>query len=68
MPRPTAALPCVSAYGPVFANFGSATIELLSIPGAYSVYGKSVTDACNGWEDTEAVLRQLAEAVKARRG
>jgi len=31
------------------------------------VYGKSVTDACIGWEDTEVVLRQLADAVKARR-
>nr|WP_024967473.1 3-deoxy-7-phosphoheptulonate synthase AroG [Pantoea sp. IMH] len=32
------------------------------------VYGKSVTDACIGWEDTEKVLRQLSAAVKARRG
>ena len=32
------------------------------------VYGKSVTDACIGWEDTVKVLRQLADAVKARRG
>ncbi|MEI2265304.1 3-deoxy-7-phosphoheptulonate synthase AroG [Erwinia sp. CGal63] len=32
------------------------------------VYGKSVTDGCIGWDDTETVLRQLAEAVKARRG
>jgi len=32
------------------------------------VYGKSVTDACIGWDDTETVLRQLAAAVKARRG
>ena len=32
------------------------------------VYGKSVTDACIGWEDTETLLRQLADAVKARRG
>ncbi|WP_034943584.1 3-deoxy-7-phosphoheptulonate synthase AroG [Erwinia oleae] len=32
------------------------------------VYGKSVTDACIGWEDTEKVLRQLAQAVQARRG
>ncbi|HBV39554.1 MAG TPA: 3-deoxy-7-phosphoheptulonate synthase [Erwinia sp.] len=32
------------------------------------VYGKSVTDGCIGWEDTETVLRQLAQAVKARRG
>lgn len=32
------------------------------------VYGQSVTDACIGWEDTEKVLRQLADAVKTRRG
>jgi len=32
------------------------------------VYGKSVTDACIGWEDTDKVLRQLAAAVKQRRG
>ncbi|MFE8154076.1 3-deoxy-7-phosphoheptulonate synthase AroG [Brenneria goodwinii] len=31
------------------------------------VYGKSVTDACIGWEDTEVLLRQLATAVRARR-
>ena len=32
------------------------------------VYGKSITDACIGWDDTDALLRQLANAVKARRG
>ena len=32
------------------------------------VYGKSITDACIGWEDTDTLLRQLANAVKARRG
>src|SRR5471030_178734 len=32
------------------------------------VYGQSVTDACIGWEDTEVLLRSLANAVKARRG
>ncbi|TXH65600.1 MAG: 3-deoxy-7-phosphoheptulonate synthase AroG [Tolumonas sp.] len=32
------------------------------------VRGQSVTDACIGWDDTEYLLRQLAEAVKARRG
>ncbi|MTD40642.1 3-deoxy-7-phosphoheptulonate synthase AroG [Erwinia sp. CPCC 100877] len=32
------------------------------------IYGKSVTDACIGWDDTDALLRQLAAAVKARRG
>ncbi|CCG86655.1 3-deoxy-7-phosphoheptulonate synthase AroG [Erwinia piriflorinigrans] len=31
------------------------------------VYGMSVTDGCIGWEDTETVLRQLAQAVKRRR-
>lgn len=30
-------------------------------------YGKSVTDACIGWEDTEAVLKILSESVSARR-
>lgn len=36
--------------------------------GAPLVYGQSVTDACIGWEDTDRVLRQLASAVKTRRG
>jgi 3-deoxy-7-phosphoheptulonate synthase len=30
-------------------------------------YGGSVTDACIGWDATEGVLRELAEAVRARR-
>lgn len=30
-------------------------------------YGKSVTDGCIGWEDSEKILYQLAEAVKRRR-
>lgn len=30
-------------------------------------YGCSITDACIGFEDTEAVLQNLADAVKARR-
>ncbi|HJW23885.1 MAG TPA: 3-deoxy-7-phosphoheptulonate synthase AroG [Rhodocyclaceae bacterium] len=30
-------------------------------------YGQSVTDACIGWEDSVAVLEQLAAAVRARR-
>lgn len=32
------------------------------------IYGKSVTDACIGWQDTEILLRQLAAAVRARHG
>ncbi|AIA70335.1 phospho-2-dehydro-3-deoxyheptonate aldolase, Phe-sensitive [Pectobacterium atrosepticum SCRI1043] len=31
------------------------------------VYGRSVTDACISWEDTESLLRQLASAVRERR-
>ena len=30
-------------------------------------YGVSITDACIGWDDTVAVLDQLATAVKKRR-
>lgn len=30
-------------------------------------YGQSITDACIGWDDTEKVLRELSEAIKARR-
>ena len=31
------------------------------------VYGQSITDACLGWEQTEGVLTELADAVRARR-
>lgn len=30
-------------------------------------YGQSITDACIDWDDTDKVLRQLADAVAARR-
>ncbi len=30
-------------------------------------YGKSITDACLGWDDSVQVLRELAAAVRARR-
>jgi 3-deoxy-7-phosphoheptulonate synthase len=30
-------------------------------------YGKSITDACIGWDDSEAVLQVLAEGIRARR-
>lgn len=30
-------------------------------------YGKSITDSCLGWDDSEGVLESLAEAVSARR-
>lgn len=37
------------------------------ITGQEPVYGQSITDACIGWPDTEAVLNNLASAVRARR-
>ena len=37
------------------------------VPGAL-VYGKSITDACLGWDDSLQSLGELAAAVKARRG
>ena len=30
-------------------------------------YGKSITDACLGWEDSQALLDELAAAVRTRR-
>ncbi|HMN20375.1 MAG TPA: 3-deoxy-7-phosphoheptulonate synthase [Ottowia sp.] len=30
-------------------------------------YGKSITDACIGWEGSQLILRTLADAVRARR-
>jgi len=36
-------------------------------PGKPLEYGQSITDACIGWEDTEPLLRGLADAVRARR-
>jgi 3-deoxy-7-phosphoheptulonate synthase len=37
------------------------------VPGRPLEYGKSVTDACLGWEDSTLVLDTLAEAVRQRR-
>jgi len=31
------------------------------------VYGQSITDACMAWENTDVLLRELAEAVRQRR-
>jgi 3-deoxy-7-phosphoheptulonate synthase len=36
-------------------------------PGRTLTYGQSITDACLGWSDTVPVLRELADAVRARR-
>jgi len=30
-------------------------------------YGVSITDGCIGWEETESLLQQLADAVRSRR-
>ncbi len=36
-------------------------------PGEPLEYGKSITDACIGWDDTVPVLETLADAVRTRR-
>ena len=36
-------------------------------PGKPLTYGQSITDACMGWDRTESVLSNLADAVKKRR-
>ncbi len=36
-------------------------------PGSNLEYGKSITDACLGWDDSVGVLEHLAAAVRARR-
>ncbi|MFW5450263.1 MAG: 3-deoxy-7-phosphoheptulonate synthase [Methylophagaceae bacterium] len=35
--------------------------------GADLVYGQSITDACMAWDNSEVLLRELAEAVRQRR-
>lgn len=37
------------------------------LPGKELVYGQSITDACIGWEETTPLLKELADAVRARR-
>jgi 3-deoxy-7-phosphoheptulonate synthase len=37
------------------------------VPGKPLVYGQSITDACMGWDDSEATLRVLADAVRLGR-
>ena len=36
-------------------------------PGKPLVYGQSITDPCLGWDDSETLIRELADAVSARR-
>ncbi len=37
-------------------------------PGVELTYGQSITDACIGWDATDGMLRELADAVRQRRG
>ena len=37
------------------------------VAGEPLTYGQSITDACIGWDDTETVMAELAEAVLSRR-
>jgi 3-deoxy-7-phosphoheptulonate synthase len=50
-------------------------IESFLLPGRQDLgkdvaleFGKSITDPCLGWDETVAVLRELAAAVRSRRG
>ena len=38
------------------------------VSGQALTYGQSITDPCINWEDTESLLRELATAVRLRRG
>jgi 3-deoxy-7-phosphoheptulonate synthase len=38
------------------------------VDGKALVYGQSITDACIDWAETEGLLRELAAAVRGRRG
>jgi 3-deoxy-7-phosphoheptulonate synthase len=37
------------------------------VPGKALTYGMSITDGCLGWDDSRALLEELAEAVRKRR-
>jgi 3-deoxy-7-phosphoheptulonate synthase len=37
------------------------------VPGKALTFGQSITDPCIGWDDSVALLDELAAAVKARR-
>lgn len=53
----------------VESNLVEGSQKLVVGPGAAEglEYGKSITDKCANWEDTEKMLSQLARAVQARR-
>ena len=38
------------------------------VPGKQLVYGQSITDGCVDWAETHTMLKELAAAVRARRG
>jgi 3-deoxy-7-phosphoheptulonate synthase len=38
------------------------------VPGQPLVYGQSITDGCIDWAETHGLLKELAAAVRERRG
>lgn len=36
------------------------------VAGQPPIYGQSITDGCLGWDDTQALLRRLAEVAQSR--
>ena len=46
------------------AAFGEHVLVEKFVPGRELTYGQSITDACLGFEETEALLHRLANAVQ----
>jgi 3-deoxy-7-phosphoheptulonate synthase len=55
-----------AVVGAMLESFLVAGRQDLDGPGGL-IYGQSITDGCIGWDQTIAVLDQLAAAVRARR-
>jgi 3-deoxy-7-phosphoheptulonate synthase len=53
-------------FGLMLESFLVAGRQELSDP-ATLTYGQSITDACIGWDETDTLLRELAQAVRDRR-
>ncbi|TME91780.1 MAG: 3-deoxy-7-phosphoheptulonate synthase [Chloroflexi bacterium] len=53
-------------FGLMLESFLVAGRQELSDP-AKLTYGQSITDACIGWDETDRLLRELAQAVRDRR-
>ena len=48
---------------PLLAGVGDVVLRLNKERNLENVYGKSITDPCLGWEDSEKLVKDLAEYV-----